>query len=237
MIVRTGTDSVQLIGQPDHARLARRIMERAVSLAAHPRRETILYAIEHHDDGWAEFDAAPTVDPATGDVVDFVHVPAGVRQAVLPRSAALVRDDPWAAALIVQHALTVYERFRADAAWHSYFAEMTSARTSLLDDSHLHLDDLVTEYAFLRLADLISLAFCTGWSEESRFGAWSVRSDGSRVIVEPDIFGGAEIPFEVSAKEIRRRHFGSDAELRAALAAATPMTLRGEVSGPPMNPD
>ncbi len=212
-------------------------MERAVALAGHPRRETILHAIEHHDDGWAEFDAAPTVDSANGDVVDFVHVPATVRQAVLPRSAALLGDDPWAATLIIQHALTVYERFRPDAAWHTYFAEMTASRATLLETSRLPLDDLLADYAFLRLGDLISLSFCTGWPDEARFGEWSVRSDGSRVVVAPDIFGGATIPFEIAAKEISRRPFRSDTELRDALGSATTTSLRGEVSGPQAIPD
>ena len=97
-------------------------MERCVPLASRPRREAILHAIGEHDAGWAQEDAAPTVDPVTGGVVDFVSVPVGVRQAVWTRTIAQLADDPWAAALVAQHALFVYDRFRSDAGWMPFFA-------------------------------------------------------------------------------------------------------------------
>ena len=87
MIVRSVHDRVQLITQPDHAYLARTIMEHCLPLASHPRRDAILHAIAEHDNGWAEEDAAPTVNPATGHVVDFVSVP--VRPALTRRGSAM----------------------------------------------------------------------------------------------------------------------------------------------------
>src|SRR5687768_1060872 len=127
MIVCVRHDVLQLITQPDHAHLARRIMERCVPLAVRPRRDRILRAIGEHDNGWAEEDAAPTVNPASGDVADFVHAPLSVRHRVWPRAVARLANDPWAAALVAQHALTVYERFRMDAAWATFFAGMETA--------------------------------------------------------------------------------------------------------------
>lgn len=233
MIVRYDGDRVRLITQPDHARLAGTIMEREVSLMDHPRREVILRAIAAHDNGWAEFDAAPTVDSATGEVVDFVHVPVGVRQTAVPRSAALLANDPWAAALVAQHALTVYDRFRSDAEWARYFADLTTTRSELLRVSGMSLEDLVADYKYLRLGDLISLAFCTGSTDELRFGEWTVKLYCSRVVVTPHVFGGAEIPIEVAAREIPQRKFQSDADLRDALRAATKTTIHGDVAGKP----
>jgi len=110
VIVRRVHDAIQLITQPDHAHLARTIMEHCVPLAARRRRDAILHAIAEHDNGWAEEDAAPTVNPTTGTVVDFVSAPLSVRHAVWPRGIARLADDPWAAALVAQHALTVYDR-------------------------------------------------------------------------------------------------------------------------------
>lgn len=231
MIVRHDGNNVQLITQPDHARLAGTIMERTVALMAHPRREVILRAIAAHDNGWAEFDAAPTVDPSTGNVVDFVHVPVGVRQTAVPRSAALLAEDPWAAALVAQHALTVYDRFRSEAEWARYFAELTTTRGELLQISGMSLEDLVPDYKYLRLGDLISLAFCTGSTDELRFSEWTVKLTGSRVVVTPNVFGGAEIPIEIAAREIRSRQFKSDAELRGALSEATTTMVQGVVAG------
>jgi hypothetical protein len=231
MIVRVRQGVLQLITQPDHAHLARRIMERCVPLAAHSRRDRILHAIGEHDNGWTEEDAAPTMDPASGEVVDFVHAPLGVRHRVWPRAVARLATDPWTAALVAQHALTIYERFREDAEWTAFFAEMESARDSRLRVSGLPLAELVSDYAFVRVADLISLTFCTGWTDEQGFADWTVQLSGTRVIVTPDAFGAAAIPLEIAAKEIRNRPFGSDEELRAAVRSAPAVTLCGEVIG------
>ncbi|MCA1585188.1 MAG: DUF3891 family protein [Acidobacteria bacterium] len=230
MIVRPVRDAVQLITQPDHAHLARALMEHCVPLATSRRRATILHAIGEHDNGWAEDDAAPIVNPETGGVADFVTVPLSRRHAVWPRGVARLAADPWAAALVAQHALTVYDRFRPEAEWTSFFADMEAARGQMLGASGLSLDDLLADYPYVRLADLISLTFCTGWTDEQRFGVWTVHLSGARVIVTPDAFGGATIPFEIEAREIGRQRFRSDAELRHALGEATTTTLRGEVT-------
>jgi len=205
-------------------------MEHCVALAARPRRDAILHAIAEHDNGWAEADAAPTVNPENGRIVDFVTAPLAVRHAVWPRGIARLAEDPWAAALVAQHAITVYDRFRSDAAWASFFAELEAARGAMLRASRMPLADLLDDYAFVRLADLISLTFCTGWTDEQRFGDWTIHPSGTRVVASPDPFGGASIPIEVEARELRNRPFRTDAELRAALSEAAMTTLRGEVS-------
>src|SRR2546427_79192 len=144
---------VQLITQPDHAHLARTIMEHCVPLAARPRRAAVLHAIAEHDNGWAEEDAAPTVNPNTGTVVDFVSAPLSVRHAVWPRGIARLADDPWAAALVAQHAITVYDRFRPEAEWTSFFAEMEAARDAMLHTSGIPPGDLASDYVFVRVGD------------------------------------------------------------------------------------
>jgi hypothetical protein len=232
MIVRPLAGGFQLITQPDHAQLARRIMERCVTLAARPRREAILLAIGEHDGGWVEVDAAPSVDAATGGVVDFVKAPLHVRQGVWPRAIAKLEGEPWAAALVAHHAWFVYERFRtsADPEWVAFFDAMAAARDERLRALGLPLDELLADYPFLRLGDLISLAFCNREREPLRHGEWTVRLVGERVVVTPDAFGGDPVPFEIEAREADGAPFRSDAELRAALAAAPVVTLRGEVA-------
>jgi hypothetical protein len=229
VIVRPVHDILQLITQPDHAHLARTIMEHCVPLAAVPRRDAILHAIAEHDNGWAEEDAAPTVDPNNGNVVDFVSAPLSVRHAVWPRGVARLADDPWAAALVAQHAITIYDRFRSEAEWTSFFVAMKAARDAMLRASGMPHHNLVADYAFVRLADLISLTFCTGWTDEQRFGGWTVQLFGTRVVVTPDAFGRVEIPIAIKAREIRNQPFRADAELREALNEANETTLRGKV--------
>ena len=230
MIVRYDSNRLLLITQPDHAHLARTIMERCVPLATRPRRDLILHAIEEHDNGWAEEDAAPRVSPTTGEVVDFVNAPADVRQAVWPRGVSRLAADPWAAALVAQHAVVIYDRFHSDSAWAPFFAEMRTMRDSMLRASGGRLEDLLSDYEFVRLADLTSLTFCTGWTGEQRFGDWTVRLSGTRVLT-PDVFGGAEIPVEIAAKELQQTRFASDSQLRDALRDSQITVLRGTVLG------
>jgi hypothetical protein len=225
------TDRIQLITQPDHAQLARRVMEHCVPLATHARRREILHAVGEHDNGWMEEDAAPHVNLTTGRIFDFVSAPVTVRQSVWPRGVARLAGHPWAAALVAQHAITVYDRFRSDSEWAAFFAEMETAREAMVRDSKWSLDTLLSDYVFVRLADLISLTFCVGWEDEQRFDKWAVRRLDTRVIVTPDAFGGAEIPIAIDAREIPNLTFQSDVELRDALREAKVTTLEGTVSG------
>jgi hypothetical protein len=231
MIVRSFSDRLELITQPDHARVARAIMDHCVPLEGHPRRDTVLLAISEHDSGWAGPDAAPIVNVATGRVCDFMNAPPGVRQAVWPRSIAALEGHPWAGALVAQHALTVYDRFRPDREWTSFFDGMETARAALLRSAELPLGHLLADYAFVRLADLISLAFCSGSIDEQRFDEFTVRLHGTRVVVTPDVFGGTAIPFAIEARVISSRPFQTDDELRRALHAASTVILRGDAAG------
>lgn len=232
MIVRPADGGrIQLITQPDHAQLARRIMDRCAPLSARARRNAILHAIAEHDNGWAEEDAAPRVNPATGRLLDFVTAPVSVRQIVWPRGVARLAATPYAAALVAQHAVTVYDRFRSDGEWAPFFADMEAVRDEMLRASGLALIDLLDDYPFVRLADLISLTFCTGWTDEQRFGQWVVQRFGTRVQVTPDAFGRAEVSFEIHAREIDDRPFRSDADLREAVNDARHTVLYGVVTG------
>lgn len=227
MIVRPALAGCVLITQPDHAQLARRIMEHCVSLVENPRRDAILRAIGDHDHGWAKPDAEPTIDAATGDVVDFIRAPIAVRQGVWPHSVAALADEPYAAALVANHAMFAYDRFRGEPEWAGFFAKMESSRAGMLTASGASLEQLEADYAFLRLGDLISLAFCTGSTTEQSFRGWTVRLAGPRVIVTPGIFGGAPVTFEVAARAVRPP-FDSDAELRAALGRSATTLIQGE---------
>lgn len=232
MIVRPAGDRIHLITQPDHARLAHAIMAHCVPLAARPRRDPILHAIVEHDNGWAEPDAAPTVTDS-GTIADFVNAPIAVRHEVWPRGVARLADDPWAAALVAHHAVSVYSRYRPDPAWDPFFDGLQATRDAWVRASGRSLDDLAGDYAFVRLGDLVSLAFCTGWTDEHRVGDWTVTLAGTTVTVTPDPFGGVTIPVSIDARELPDRRFTSDGDLRGAVRHAKTTTLRGEVVGGP----
>jgi hypothetical protein len=235
MIVRSAGGVLHLISQPDHAALARRIMERWAPLHGAERRHSILLAVEEHDNGWHDLDTHPAIDPGSGGVFDFITIPTPAKQAVWPRGVArLAAEDGWAAALVAQHALTIYERFRADAEWTDFFAQMTVTRDTLVRQSARTPAQLAHDYGYVRIGDLLSLVFCNLWQEAQSYDRWQFRlsdRDGARVTVTPDAFAGRTVPLAVTAREIRDVPYASDAELQAAIRTAPRLTLHGSVSG------
>ena len=231
MIVRPGDGVLHLITQPDHAALARRMMEHWASLAKVPRRREILTAIEHHDRGWAEPDAALTVDPATGVIHDFIRVPAEVRQGVWPRSVDRLAGAPWAAALVAHHAVTVYDRFRDDPAWRDFFPAMTALRDTHVGRSGGDLKTLVRDYVYVRLGDLLSLTFCMRAADPVSLGPWTIRLDGDTLHVTPNPFV-LDLPFAIAAREIPDMPYPTDQMLHTAIDDGPARALQGTVVVP-----
>lgn len=238
MIIQARGSTALLITQPDHAALAGRIMARWQDrdFNAHPRRSSVLLAISEHDNGWDEVDAAPVVDSASGRLLDFVDVPADVRRAIWPRAVErLSRSDRWAAALVAQHAAHVYRRFRGDREWDRFFADLEAARDDLVRRAaaggKLTLDDLLADYFFVRMGDLLSLTFCNAWEEAPDELGYKIRCGQSRLIVTPDPFAAREIPMEVPARELPNRTFASPSEAAGAFGSAVVFPCRGVVQG------
>lgn len=206
---------------------------RETALSDSPRRGAILLATAEHDNGWREVDAAPSIDPSTGALLDFVALPAPARQQIWPRGVDRLAGRPYAAALVAQHAIHVYARLRDDPAWRDFFPLMERMR-----DHHLahadgaSLDELLHDYQFVRVADLISLAFCAKWTEPQPDGfGRTVRLEGARVIVEPDPFAGSTVAFEIAGREIASTIFESAAAAACAWDEAPSRTLQGEAAG------
>jgi hypothetical protein len=231
MIVRQASGLLQLISQPDHAALARRIMEQWQPLLDAPRRDAVLLAAGEHDNGWREVDANPSVDSVSGRIFDFVTVPIEARQAVWPRGIGrLAQRDTWAAALVAHHALFVYDGYRGDRSWSAFFAEMEVLRTGLIGASGRSESELTSDYRFVRIGDLISLIFCNRIAEPQVYDGWTFRLVDDRVVVTPDGLGGGALPIAIAARELADVRYRSDAELRAAVLTAPFITLRGSVS-------
>jgi hypothetical protein len=233
MILRHIDRSQLLITQPDHAALAGRIMEHwtAGGLQQSTRRADIFLAIYQHDNGWREPDAAPMVD-REGKILDFVHAPDDVRHALWVRGIERLADTPYAAALVAQHAIHVYDRKRPDPGWKPFFDDMEAARARHLARTSASREELWSDYAFLRLADLISLTFCNGWPEEKQdHGGYSVQGDEEGVLITPDPFGSARIRMDVAAVRIPDAPFSSSADLQKAIERGERQTLTGVVRG------
>jgi hypothetical protein len=230
VILRSADGALHLITQPDHAALAGRIMQHWMSLATAERREAILRAVYDHDNGWREPDASPTWNPDTGRPFDFVTIPAAVRQGVWPHAVAALADAPWAAALVAHHALTVYDRFRADTSWDAFFVELEDLRARRLAAAGGTMDLLVRDYVYVRLGDLVSLVFCNAWTEAQVLGPWTIRLDAGQLLVEPNPFA-RDVPIEVEARALPDLRYDNQASLQAAWRAAPRTAVRGVVVG------
>jgi hypothetical protein len=248
MIVREDGASLWLITQPDHAGLAADLMAawRADGLPDRPSRDAVMFATAQHDLGWTPLDAAPTVDPDRGRPVDFIAAAAPMKQQVWPGAVArLAEQSTYAAALVAQHALTIYRRFRGDAGWRTFFDTMEAARDRWFS-SDVRPDGtsggpidppvparltFLQDYATLRTGDLLSLTFCNGWTEREHAEGYTIALRGRELTVAPDAFGGAHVPFRVRARRIPARGYASDDELRAVLAQAPDEFLTGTAIG------
>lgn len=222
------------ITQPDHAGLAADVMRAWTgdAFAGHPRRDAILRAVRDHDNGWIEEDETTIVDER-GRPLDFVSVPDEVKHRIWPRAVARAgTGHAYEAALIAQHALTVHAQHRGDPAWGSFFDGLERARTMWLGGAPA--PGFEQDYRFVRIGDLLSLVFCNGWTEPHDLpGGGRVVLDGSTLRVSPDPFAGARVPLRILARRLPARTYGSNGELRAALAAAPIETVTGEALSDP----
>jgi hypothetical protein len=220
MIVRPdGPDHLLLIRQPDHAALAGRIMEawRADKFLERPTRAMHL----------------PRVNPDTGAPYGFVDAPLSVRQGVWPRAIGkLAAEDPYVAALVAQHALTVYRRFSGDPDWQPFFKDMELRRDDLIAPDTLFT--FLQDYTIVGLGDLFSLIFCAGWREPYLMESYQAILHGDCLRIAPDPFEGATVPLEVEARRIPARAYVSDADLRATLTEAPIVRLSGTATGAPL---
>ena len=245
MIVRRLESHLLLITQSDHAALAARIMTawRAGGFRERASRARVLEATRLHDMGWAPVDAAPTVDPETGMPYDVVNVPVAVRQAAWPRALdQLAPQDRYAAALVAQHAITVYRRFGKDPEWEEFFANLQRRRDEFLEAEQANRDGFLQDYAMVGMGDRLSLAFCYGWPEADGLDPYRARLhagvnpleqadsgvvDGGRLEIKPDPFDGTAVPLSVAARLLPVRRFASDADLRKEMARARVVEVSG----------
>jgi hypothetical protein len=228
LILRPGAGTLFLITQPDHAGLAADLVEHFQGFAARPRRDAIHLAVREHDSGWRDLDEAIAFDDATGRPLDFMTVAETVKQEVWAKAIDAVRQtSPYAAALIAEHALFVYQANRVKPAWRGFFETLERRRTLLLADAGVSREDLTDDYRFVGLADLLSLAFCNAWDEPRERLGHTVRCAGDEVIVHPPLIGPTPVPFAVSGRRVGDKRYASLGELRAALKATPIERLTG----------
>ena len=111
-----GKDKWMLITQAEHARLAGVVAAAWQFAPVRPHPE-VLRAISFHDDGWAEFDAQPSITP-DGEPCSFLEVPRSQRYAIWSRSSERLSEKGmlYGACVVAQYFLNRARREAEDLA-------------------------------------------------------------------------------------------------------------------------
>lgn len=207
------------ITQPDHARFSAELLSLWRSLADNPRREELLFATREHDNGWRETDAAPHWDAERGRPHDFLSLPRGERIDLWQRGTArFAGQRPYASLLIARHAIRLHQE-RSGEEWEGFREYLDELYRGLAEATGAAEEQVEADYRWLDLADLISLAVCSGWSEPfGRYGFRGQLQDGT-LQLDPFPLAGATA-FRIPCRRIPVRAYRGDADLGGELAAA-----------------
>lgn len=222
MIVVKQEAGLRCVTQPDHAAVATEILGlwRADGLPEHLRRDELLFAVREHDNGWRETDAAPYVCPTDGSPYAFTELPETRRRELWLRGVNRhVEQRPYAALLIARHAIGIHTDRRALADWSEFFgivSELQASLTEALEPEPVHVAE---DYAWLRLADLLSLQACGALSDRFEEAGYQFERQGAQIAISPFPLAGATT-FSVPARWIPDRAYSSDTDLAVELAAA-----------------
>ncbi|MCB1034616.1 MAG: DUF3891 family protein [Acidobacteria bacterium] len=230
MIIRPRSGKLLLVTQPDHAHLAAEILSlwRADDLPRHPRRPELIFAVREHDNGWREPDAAPRVRPGGGAPMPFFEAPLELRTEIWYRGVdRFSQEHPWASLLILEHALRLHRGERQDPDWQEFFSTLEERRRVLLEAAVETLggsgaelsEDISRDYRFLELADLLSLAVCSGWQGEYECAGYEIEAQEDRLLLSPFPLAGTT-RFRLRCREIDDRSYRDAVDLGVSLASA-----------------
>jgi hypothetical protein len=116
MIIQDQGDQLVIIRQTDHAVLsgffARELGNEVFSQPA--PMESFRLAATEHDNGWAEWEQQPTIDPATFSPYTFMSIPTEEHILLYQRGIErVVKVDHYAGLLVSMHCANLYDRTRA----------------------------------------------------------------------------------------------------------------------------
>jgi hypothetical protein len=248
MLIRPDGDGALVIGQLSHSWLAGQLArawgnERFGELES---REELVLGAEQHDVGWAAFDLEPRLNPDTGLPLSFLEISAEQHLQIWRDAPDHLLSQSLRAALLVSLHGSSLSQLRArrapeHAAMLQAHVEQERARQSELTGRlSLTAEQVERDRALLWAWDGISLALCCRWRP---FTATEVPSVEGPLDVElRELEAGActldPWPFTDERLEVhceaRRLEGGyrDESAMRAAYAAAEPVTLRFVLAAP-----
>jgi hypothetical protein len=238
VIVREAGDAWQVVLQTDHADLsaqfARAWAERT------ERFESVLTATARHDDGWAVWERAPSLDREAVRPRNFLDVEVPLHLAFYRACIAAVTDhDPYAGLLVSMHGAGIYrQRYGRDPGLRVTFAdevaELVDAFVREQEDGYAARirelgvadEERWRDYELLQLYDRLSLYFCmrdVEAGEAAELAGYRLEPAGAwRVRIAPYPFAGRSARFSLLRRVVPERRWGSQEEFREHFAALEP---------------
>lgn len=238
-----------LITQHDHAELSGQIMTHwgNSEFSKPDPYDEVLYAVREHDSGWKEWDSLPKINPETGYPANFTEMSFQDQGDIWRRCYnPYSKDKPYASCLVALH-FSKFSRnnLRKDPgnqvakSLHKELKEFVADGLNLqISDGNLKQipNDVIKNLKLLQIGDIISLALCHGWrSVEITEVPYDYRGsettlhiesgDGFNYSVAPFPFDELNLSFSIKGREIDRKTFSSDQELRDAIENSTDTSL------------
>jgi Protein of unknown function (DUF3891) len=234
MIFQRKGGGLLAVTQPEHGRLAGHIAEAWGGAAWRPEPwEPLLVSAHHHDDGWAEWEHAPTLLP-DGTPVDFLTLGAPERVGIYRRSVEIVSSqDRYAGFLTSLHVsglfLGRYDPGHARAVDQlssddrlvvtRFLGEQEAWRRNVA--ARLDAPNLWPQYRLLQVFDMLSLTLCMRPGEDLEGLSFDrvplergadpvsmeVRRSADRLVLSPWSLAPAEATVGVEARVLAATRF------------------------------
>lgn len=247
MIIRADGRGLTLIRQTEHAHLCGEMTEAWGNEGFEPVRPlgAVALAAAEHDNGWAEWENTPRLNPETGRPYTYIDIPIDQHQEIYRRGITrVIARDRYAGLLVSFHGSSLYSRFRSgQPGAKEFLEEQRGVQHLLLDamrvDSGLRAfceERVVTTNRDLVFAwDTLSLFLChdDAWMDflvspcdySGGRTRMAVARQGDAWVLDPYPFRVTPLALFAKALRTDRTEFEDDADLRTALEDAEEVEL------------